>query len=110
MRGRRIRTTHRIALQQAAPDLVARNFSSEMPDRLWVADITYVRSREGFVYLAFILDVCSRRVVVGWSMATHLKTELVVEALQMAITRRKPASGLVHHSDSQNTGGCERAA
>jgi putative transposase len=99
VRGRRIRTTHRIALQQAAPDLVARNFSSEMPDRLWVADITYVRSREGFVYLAFILDVCSRRVVVGWSMATHLKTELVVEALQMAITRRKPAPGLVHHSD-----------
>ncbi len=49
VRGKRIRTTHRIALQQAAPDLVARNFSSEMPDRLWVADITYVRSREGFV-------------------------------------------------------------
>ena len=73
VRGRRIRTTHRIALQQAAPDLVARNFSSEMPDRLWVADITYVRSRQGFVYLAFILDACSRRVV-GWSMATHLET------------------------------------
>lgn len=98
LRGRRMRTTHRIAVHQAAPDLVARNFSSDMPDRLWVADITYVRSGEGFVYLAFILDVCSRRVV-GWSMATHLRTELVVEALQMAIARRKPAPGLVHHSD-----------
>lgn len=65
---------------------------------MWVADITYVRCREGFVYLAFILDVCTRRVV-GWSMATHLRTEIVVDALQMAIARRKPAPGLVHHSD-----------
>jgi len=97
-RGKRTRTTHRLALRQAAPDLVRRNFASEEPDRLWVADITYVRSREGFVYLAFILDACSRRIV-GWSMATHLRTELVVNALQMAITRRKPAPGLVHHSD-----------
>jgi putative transposase len=63
-----------------------------------VADITYVRSREGFVYLAFILDACSLKVV-GWSMATHLRTELVVDALRMAIARRKPAPGLVHHSD-----------
>ncbi len=98
LRGRKMRTTHRRALQQVAPDLVGRNFASEEPDRLWVADITYVRSREGFVYLAFILDACSRRVV-GWSMATHLRSELVVDALQMAIARRKPAPGLVHHSD-----------
>jgi putative transposase len=98
LRGRRMKTTHRISLRQAAPDLVGRNFSSVEPDRLWVADITYVRSREGFIYLAFILDVCSRKVV-GWSMATHLRAELVVDALQMAIARRKPAPGLVHHSD-----------
>lgn len=98
LRGRRMRTTHRVALQQAAPDLIGRDFASEEPDRLWVADITYVRSREGFVYLAFILDACSRKVV-GWSMATHLRTELVVDALQMAIARRKPSPGLVHHSD-----------
>jgi len=98
MRGRRMKSTYRMALQQAAPDLVGRNFASEEPDRLWVADITYVRSREGFVYLAFILDVCTRRVV-GWSMATHLRTQIVVDALQMAIARRKPAPGLVHHSD-----------
>jgi len=98
LRGRRIKTTYRAALQQAAPDLVERNFVAGEPDRLWVADITYVRSGEGFLYLAFILDVCSRRVV-GWSMATHLRTEIVVDALQMAIARRKPAPGLVHHSD-----------
>jgi putative transposase len=98
LRGRRMRTTHRAALQQAVPDLLGRNFASEVPDRLWVADITYVRSTEGFVYLAFILDACSRKVV-GWSMATHLRTELVVDALQMAIARRKPSPGLVHHSD-----------
>jgi putative transposase len=98
MWGGRMRTTQRIALRQAAPDLVGRNFASEEPDRLWVADITYVRSREGFIYLAFILDACSRRVV-GWSMATHLRSELVVDALQMAIARRKPSPGLVHHSD-----------
>jgi putative transposase len=98
LRGRKIKTTYRTALQQAAPDLVDRNFVAGEPDRLWVADITYVRSGEGFVYLALILDVCSRRVV-GWSMATHLRTEIVVDALQMAIARRKPAPGLVHHSD-----------
>jgi putative transposase len=98
LRGRRMRTTHGVALQQAAADLVERNFASEEPDRLWVADITYVRSKEGFVYLAFILDACSRKVV-GWSMATHLRTEIVVDALQMAIARRKPSPGLVHHSD-----------
>jgi putative transposase len=98
LRGRRMRTTYRLALQQTAPDLVGRNFAAGEPDRLWVADITYVRSREGFVYLAFILDACSRRIV-GWSMAAHLRTELVVDALQMAIARRKPAPGLVHHSD-----------
>jgi putative transposase len=85
-------------VRRAAPDLVGRNFAAAEPDRLWVADITYVRSGEGFLYLAFILDVCSRKVV-GWSMATHLRTELVVDALQMAVVRRKPSPGLVHHSD-----------
>jgi Integrase core domain len=98
LRGRRMRTTSRMALQQAAPELVERNFVSEQPNRLWVADITYVRSGEGFLYLSFILDACSRKVV-GWSMATHLRTELVVDAVQMAIARSKPSPGLVHHSD-----------
>jgi putative transposase len=76
------------------------NFASQEPDRLWVAVITYVRSQEGFIYLSFILDACSRKVV-GWSMATHLRTELVIDALQMAIARRKPSPGLVHHSDRE---------
>src|SRR5215203_1688780 len=98
LRGRRMRTTHRHATQQVAPDLVSRDFASEAPDKLWVADITYVRTREGFLYLAFVLDTYSRRVV-GWSMATHLRTEIVIDALQMAIARRKPTPGVVHHSD-----------
>jgi putative transposase len=98
LRSRRMGTTYRAAVQQAAPDLVGRNFAAAEPDRLWVADITYVRSGEGFLYLAFILDVCSRKVV-GWSMATHLRTEFVADALGMEIARRKPSPGLVHHSD-----------
>lgn len=98
LRGRRIRTAHRKATREVAPDLVGRDFASGAPDKLWAADITYVRTREGFLHLAFVLDAYSRKVV-GWSMATHLKTELVIDALQMAIARRKPAPGLVHHSD-----------
>jgi putative transposase len=81
-----------------APDLVNRNFAATAPDRLWTADITYVKTDEGFLHLAFVLDVYSRRIV-GWSMADHLRTELVVDALEMAVWRRKPKAGLVHHSD-----------
>ncbi len=81
-----------------ALDLVCRDFTAVGPDRLWVADITYVRTDEGFLYLAFILDAYSRRLV-GWAMETHLRTELVVDALQMALWRRKPSPGLIHHSD-----------
>jgi putative transposase len=81
-----------------APDLVKRNFTPEAPNRLWVADITYVRSWEGRLYLSFVLDTYSRRVV-GWYMANHLKTDLVLDALNMAIYNRRPARGLIHHSD-----------
>jgi putative transposase len=98
LRGCRKRTTRRDKHATPAPDLVRREFVATTPDRLWTADITYVHTREGFVYLSFILDVYSRRVV-GWSMATHLRTELVVDALEMALGRRKPAAGLIHHSD-----------
>jgi putative transposase len=80
------------------PDLVGRRFSAPQPDRLWVADITYVPTGEGWLYLATILDCCSRRIV-GWSMTTDLRSELVVDALEMATSRRRPSSGLVHHSD-----------
>src|SRR3954453_7134198 len=80
----------------AAADLICRNFASVAPNRLWVADITYIKTEEGFLYLSFVLDAYSRRLV-GWAMATHLRTELVLDALQMAIWRRKPAPGLIHH-------------
>lgn len=98
MRGRKKRTTRRDPRATPAPDLVNRNFAATAPDRLWTADITYVRTDEGFLHLAFVLDAYSRKVV-GWSMAPHLRTELVVGALEMAVWRRKPAAGLVHHSD-----------
>ena len=81
-----------------APDLVERQFRPPAPDRLWVADITQQRTGEGWLYLAVVLDAFSRRIV-GWSMADHLRTELVLDALDMAITQRNPTPGLVHHSD-----------
>ncbi|MCA1837631.1 MAG: IS3 family transposase, partial [Actinobacteria bacterium] len=100
MRGRRRKhTTRQDPLAVPAPDLVERNFVASAPNRLWTADITYLPTDEGFLYLAFILDVYSRRVV-GWSMANHLRSELVAAALlEMAIHRRNPSAGLIHHSD-----------
>jgi len=98
VRGRKRRITRRDPRATPAPDLVKRNFCATAPDKLWTADITYVKTDEGFLHLAFVLDVYSRRIV-GWSMASHLRTELVVDALEMAVWRRKPAAGLVHHSD-----------
>ena len=99
-RGRKPRTTLRSHTERTppAPDLVKRNFTPQAPDRLWVADITYVRTWEGWLYLAFVLDTYSRRIV-GWSMANNLKTELVLDALNMAIYTRRPSPGLIHHSD-----------
>jgi len=98
MRGGRRSTTRRSKRFACAEDLVKRNFAATQMDRVWVADITYVPTQEGFLYLAFILDVYSRRIV-GWAMENHLRTELVVDALRMAVWRRKPSPGLVHHSD-----------
>jgi len=80
-----------------AIDLVDRQFYTDGPDRLWVADITYVPTWSGFLYLAMVLDVYSRRVV-GWAMETHLRTELILAALNMAITQRRPQA-VIHHSD-----------
>jgi putative transposase len=97
-RRRRARTTRRDERAAPAPDLVGRDFSAPGPDALWVADITYVPTWAGFLYLAVVLDAFSRRVV-GWAMAAHLRTELVLEALEMAIRTRAPGPGLVHHSD-----------
>jgi putative transposase len=90
-------TTKRDGDARPAPDLVNRKFVADAPDKLWVADITYIPTWAGFLYLAVVLDVFSRRIV-GWSMATHLRTELVLDALNMAIHNRRP-QGVIHHSD-----------
>ena len=95
-RGRGL--TRRDPQAAPAPDLVERTFSTDQPDRLWTADITYIPTWSGWLYLAVVLDVFSRRVV-GWAMADHLRTELVLDALDMALWNRQPAAGLVHHSD-----------
>ena len=97
-RPRRRRTTTRAPELAPAPDLVARRFSPAGLDRVWVADITYVGTWEGWLYLAVVIDLHSRRIV-GLAMAPHLRTELVADALDMAIARRRPGPGLIHHSD-----------
>ena len=89
-------TTVRDGARQA-PDLVDRDFTAERPNSLWVADITYVPTWAGFLYLAVVLDAFSRRIV-GWSMATTLHTQVVLDALDMALGQRRP-SGVIHHSD-----------
>jgi putative transposase len=91
-----------------APDLVERNFTAERPNLLWVADITYIPTWTGFLYLAVVLDAYSRRIV-GWSMATTLATRLVLDALNMALAARRP-KGVIHHSDSQRIEASFRAA
>jgi putative transposase len=96
--GRAVRTTSKAHLPLSVADLVERNFTPEAPDRLWVADITYLGSWEGWMYLAFVLDAYSRRVV-GWSMSSSLRAGIVIDALNMALWRRDPAPGLIHHSD-----------
>lgn len=96
-RRRGIRTTRRDPDGRQAPDLVERNFTVPAVDRLWVADITYVPTFAGFLFLAVVLDAFSRRIV-GWSMANHLRTELVLDALHMALGQRRPRA-VIHHSD-----------
>ena len=101
-RRRRYRTTRRDPAARPAPDLVDRSFKASGPDQLWVADITYIPTQAGFLYLAVVLDVWSRRIV-GWAMSARLTTTLVLEALDMAIEQRRPAAGVIHHSDQ----GCQ---
>jgi putative transposase len=90
-------TTRRDQDARPAPDLVDRNFTADAPNQLWVADITYVPTAAGFLYLAVVLDAWSRKIV-GWSMANHLRTELVLDALEMAVGQRRPRN-VVHHCD-----------
>lgn len=99
-RRRRAKVSSRPPARAATtvPDLVRRDFRASGPDRLWVADITYLPTGAGFLYLAAIVDAWSRRVV-GWSMAAHLRTALVIAALDAALDARRPGPGLVHHSD-----------
>jgi len=96
-RRRYVVTTHRDSDARPAPDLVERDFSADGPNQLWVADITYIPTWAGFLYLAVVLDVWNRKIV-GWTMATHLRKELVLAALEMAIAQRRPHD-VIHHSD-----------
>jgi putative transposase len=98
LKRRRGKTTISVQGVRTAPDLVERDFNPTEPNRLWCADITYIRTWEGWLYLASVMDCYSRRIV-GWAMADHLRAELVLDALEMAVARRRPDTGLVHHSD-----------
>ena len=108
-RRRKVATTRQNPERLAAPDLVRREFTATGPNHLWVADITYIPTKAGFLYLAAVIDVWSRRVV-GWSMRNDMATPLVTDALDMALAQRKP-DRVIHHSDrgSQYTSGAFRA-
>ena len=96
-RRRWVTTTVRDRAAKPASDLIQRNFTATAPNRLWVADISYIPTWAGFLYLAVVLDAFSRKIV-GWAMETHLRTELVLAALNMALGQRRPAE-VIHHSD-----------
>jgi putative transposase len=101
-RRKKIRTTRRDPHARPAPDLVDRKFAAAGPNQLWVGDITYIPTLAGFIYLAVVLDVWSRRIV-GWAMSPHLATRIVSDALAMAIDQRGPLESVIHHSDQ----GCQ---
>jgi putative transposase len=103
-----VATTVREHGARPAPDLVERNFVAAAPNRLWVADITYLPTWAGFLYLAVVLDTFSRRIV-GWAMETHLRTELVLQALNLALWQRRPAA-VIHHSDQGSQGAFKRSS
>lgn len=91
-------TTKRNRAHPTAPNLLKRNFTAERPDEKWLADITYIATLEGWLYLAVILDLCTRGIV-GWAMADRMTSDLSIAALQMALRQRQPDAGLIHHSD-----------
>ena len=101
-------TTRRDKEARPAPDLVDRDFAASRPNQLWVADITYVPTTAGFLYLAVVLDAWSRKIV-GWSMASHLRAELVLDAMEMAVGQRRPRD-VIHHSDQGSQGGFKRSS
>ena len=110
-RGKPWRTTRQDPAGQDAPDLVERDFTAEAPDRLWVVDFTYLRTWQGVVYFAFVIDVFSR-MVVGWQFATDMRTTLVLDALRMALGLREPGAdvALVHHSDRGSQPGLNQSS
>jgi transposase InsO family protein len=95
---RRVRTTDSRHKLPIAPNLIARDFTAAAPNRVWLTDITYIPTAEGWLYLAAIMDLCSRKIV-GWAMRDHMRVELVSSALTMAIRQQRPRAGLIHHSD-----------
>jgi transposase InsO family protein len=106
---RRTRTTDSRHSYPIAPNRLARNFRSCAPNQIWLADLTYIPTGEGWLYLAGVLDMHTRKLV-GWSMRETLHTQIALEALAMAIERQRPAPGLIHHSDSQWIEASSRAA
>jgi putative transposase len=97
-RPRRVRTTDSRHDLPIAPNLLNRNFSAAAPNQIWLTDITYVETGQGWLYLAAVMDLYSRRII-GWAMDDHLRTELPLAALNMAISARRPGANLIHHSD-----------
>jgi transposase InsO family protein len=95
---RRVRTTNSKHSWPVAPNLLDRQFAAAAPNRKWVADLSYIDTDEGWLYLATVMDLFSRRIV-GWAMADHMETSLVEQAMRMALIRRRPSAGLLHHSD-----------
>ncbi len=98
-------TTHSRHSLPVAPNLLGRDFSATAPDQVWVSDITYLACQEGWEYLATVMDLYSRRIV-GWAMQSTLERSLTLRALQMAIAQRRPAPGLIHHSDRGSQYAC----
>ncbi len=94
----RVRTTDSRHDHPVAENLLDRTFTAQKPDQVWLTDITYIPTKEGWLYLAGVMDLCSRKII-GWSMGEHMRTELVTDALNMALTARRPEAGLLHHSD-----------
>jgi putative transposase len=110
IRGKRYKTTRPNVSAPELPDLVDRDFTASAPNGIWVADITYVRTWEGFTHVALVIDVFSR-MTLGWSIASHVRTDLPLEALEFAIWRRhEDLDGLVHHSDRGSQALVERSS
>ncbi len=106
---RRVRTTDSRHDFPIAPNLLDRNFTAAAPNRIWLADITYIETGQGWLYLAAVMDLYSRRIV-GWAMEDHLRAELPLTALRMAISAQRPGAGLIQHSDRGVQGGFKRSS